>query len=484
MIEKLVQRYKAVPIPVRASMWFAGCSFLQRGISMITTPIFTRLLSSADYGRIGVFNSWMSILSVFVTLNLSAGIFMQGLVKFSAERERFSSAMYGLCTTVTAVWLVVYLLFQDLWNELFSLTAVQMLGMLLLIWCSAMASFWSMQQRIDFHYRKLVLLSVLVSVANPIVGIVLVLHAEDKAMARILGIVLVEALAYSWTFFAQMRRDHTFFSGSIWRYALRFNIPLIPHYLASAVLSGADRIMIEDLVGSSEAGIYNLAYSVSLIMTIFNSAMLQTIEPWLYRKIGSRKTEDIPSVAYPCFVGIALVNVFLIALAPEIVAVFAPPAYHDAIWVIPPVAMSVYFTFSYSFFAVFEFYYEKTFYIALSTVGGAVLNVALNAVFIRIYGYYAAGYTTLICYMVYAVLHFACMHRLCRKKLGITKLYDMRILLTITFGFMAAGFALLSTYRTPAIRYALIAGLMIALFMMRGQILDRTKRLLQLKKSD
>ena len=48
-----------------------------------------------------------------------------------------------------------------------------------------------------------------------------------------------------------------------------FNLPLVPHYLSGAILNTADRIMIEKMVGASAAGIYSLAYSVSLIMIGF-----------------------------------------------------------------------------------------------------------------------------------------------------------------------------------------------------------------------
>ena len=89
-------------------------------------------------------------------------------------------------------------------------------------------------------------------------------------------------------------------------------------------------------------------------MILFNTALLQTIEPWLYKKIKSKSIKDIEKVAYPAFLLIAGVNILLLVFAPEVVSIFAPTAYHDAIWVVPPVAMSVYFMFAYTFFAVFE----------------------------------------------------------------------------------------------------------------------------------
>ena len=77
-MSKLMNKYKSLPVQVRASFWFLICAFLQRGISTITTPIFTRLLSTAEYGQYSVFNSWLGIITVLVTLNLYSGVYTQG----------------------------------------------------------------------------------------------------------------------------------------------------------------------------------------------------------------------------------------------------------------------------------------------------------------------------------------------------------------------------------------------------------------------
>ena len=65
---KIKEKYESLPVQVRASFWFLICSFLQKGISMITTPIFTRIMSTSDYGQYGVFNSWYGIITIIVAL--------------------------------------------------------------------------------------------------------------------------------------------------------------------------------------------------------------------------------------------------------------------------------------------------------------------------------------------------------------------------------------------------------------------------------
>ena len=134
MIRKLIDKYNSFPLQVKASFWFLICAFLQKGIISITTPIFTRLLSTEEYGHYSVFLSWQTILTNIITLNLFSGMFVQGLVKFDDHKLKFASAMQGLTLTLTAGWTIIYLLFRNFWNNLFELSTVQMLSMIVIIW--------------------------------------------------------------------------------------------------------------------------------------------------------------------------------------------------------------------------------------------------------------------------------------------------------------------------------------------------------------
>lgn len=481
MINIIKQKYNNSPVQLRAALWFLICSFLQKGISTITTPIFTRLLSTEEYGQYNVFNSWLGIISIFLTLNLFYGVYTQGLIKFSDERNTFSSSLLGLSTTLILIGTVIYLLFHNFWNNLFSLTTVQMLAMLIMIWTSAAFNFWACEQRVIYSYRKLVIISLFVSFLKPIVGIIFVVFSEDKVTARILGLVLVELIGYSGLYIVQMRKGKVFFSNKYWKYALTYNLPLIPHYLSQTVLNNADRIMIRDMVGESEAGIYSLAYSISLIMTLLNTALMQTLSPWIYQKIKDKKIHDISSMAYMSLILIAAVNILLILCAPEVIAIFAPKSYYEAIWVIPPVAMSVYFMYSYDLFAKFAFYYEKTKVVMIASVVGAILNIVLNYICIKKYGYIAAGYTTLVCYVVYAVCHYAFMNYICINYAKSEKPYDLSIILVITLIFVISGFAFLLTYNYPIIRYSLIGLSLIMAIIFKNNIVKLFKILLKVK---
>lgn len=454
---------------------------MQRGVSVITTPIFTRILTTAEYGQYNIFNSWYGILTVIVSLNLYFGVYTRGLVKYEDRQKEFSSSLQGLNFVLVLFWTIVYFAFRDFWNGLFKLTTVQMLAILVMIWTNAVFHFWSSAQRVNYKYRLLVIITVAVSVMKPAVGIFLINHSQDKVTARILGLVLVELVFYTSFFFIQLFKGKKFYDGKFWKHAIIFNLPLIPHYLSMTVLNGADKIMIGDMVGDSEAGIYQLAYSVSQIMTIFNTALMQTVEPWLYRKIKDNKIEDISAIATTLFIGVAGVNTLMIAFAPEIIKIFGPKEYHEAIPIIPPVTMSVYFMFLYTFFAVFEFYFEKRKYIAIATSIGALLNIVLNKIFISIFGYYAAGYTTLFCYILFALFHYIFMDRIVKANFGNRKAYDIRTLLKITVIFILLGFVLLVTYDYLVIRYCIIIIILCVIWLKRKPILMNINGLIKMK---
>ena len=479
MIYQILKKYNAMSTPLKATIWFFVCSVLQRGVSVITTPIFTRLLTTAEYGQFSVFNSWLSIITTIVTMQLAAGVYTMGIVKFKEEEYVFTSSLQGLNLTLCLIWTSIYLLFNDFWNNIFSLTTVQMLAMMLMIWSSTAFSFWMTTQRNAYRYRLLVAVTLIVSVAKPVVGIFFVVHAQDKVTARILGLMLVEIAAYSVFFFVQMKKGKTFFSAKFWKYAVFFNLPLIPHYLSSSILGSSDRIMIQRMTGVDEAGIYSLAYSISQIMTMVNDSLNKTMSPWLYQKIREKHYEAMSTVVYVCLLIIACANLFLISIAPEVVAIFAPEEYYEAVYIIPPVAMSVYVNYLYLCFAPFEFYFEKRIWTTIGTLTSAAANIILNIIFIRIFGYFAAGYTTLVCYAINSFMHYYFMRKVCKTYLNDIKPYDSKLLLLISVTFMVIGFIYILTYQNILVRYMLTIALLLIFAVWVKKIWPRMKGVLK-----
>ena len=77
---------------------FMVAGLLQKGISVLTTPIFTRLMDTEEYGNYNVFISWMNIFSIFITLKIAAGVLQQTYVKNEKSKKTISSSIQSLST--------------------------------------------------------------------------------------------------------------------------------------------------------------------------------------------------------------------------------------------------------------------------------------------------------------------------------------------------------------------------------------------------
>ena len=69
IISKYFDKYRILPIPVKAALWYTICSIVQKSLSFLVTPIFTRIMSKEDYGLYTVYNSWYWVVVVFATLD-------------------------------------------------------------------------------------------------------------------------------------------------------------------------------------------------------------------------------------------------------------------------------------------------------------------------------------------------------------------------------------------------------------------------------
>lgn len=473
MLRKLSENYRKLQAPVKASMWFLICGFLQKGISMLTTPVFTRLMSDTEYGRYSVYNSWLGIAEIIVALNLAAGVYTRGLVKNEDDQDRFSSSMLGLSTTCVLIWSIIYVILHKVFNQLLGISTFLAAAMLLETWAHASYQFWSNRERVNYRYRKLVLVTITYVVLRPLLGVLFVQQADaqHQVEARVLAMTLVNVALFSSLYISIARKGKKYFCKEYWWYALKFNIPLLPHYLAQVVLSQSDRLMINRYCGPAEAAYYSVAYTLAMVLQIVNTSVSATMNPWIYKSIKNGNVGGIGKVSYVVLGMVAIANLVVVALAPELLRILAPGSYQAAVWVVPPVTVSVYFMFLYNLFATFEYYYERTHYVAMATVAGAVLNVVLNAIFIPVFGFVAAGYTTLVCYILYAFAHYCFMRKVIREHMSDQVIYDSKCIVGLGVALIGGAFVMVLLYEQRFLRYCVLFVMMSILFTKRKMII-------------
>lgn len=454
--QELIGKYRKLSVPMKASLWFAICNILQKGIQFITVPMFTRLMSASDYGRYSVFLSWYQIISIFATLNMWNYVLNNGMLKFENDRTGYLSSLQGLSGMISFGLFLIYLPFSGLWEKATSLSLAAMGMMFVELLLMPSYEYWCARERFEFRYKGVVTLTLTVTAAIPLVSIPLVLLSEDKGMAAIAGRTITSAVVFVVPALLIIKKGRKFFDKSYWKFALRFNLPLIPHFLSLVVLNQSDRIMISRMVGDDKAGIYSVAYSAAMVIQLFNGAILATLIPYTYNSLKENKFEGIRRGANFLLALIAGLNLALICVAPEAIKLLGPEEYHEAMYIIPPVALSGLFTFLFNLFANIEYYFEETKFVAMASTGSAVMNVVLNAICIPRFGYIAAGYTTLACYMLYSLGHYVFMCVVAKKHMNGRKVYNIKVILVIILGSLACGFSLLALYDHPILRYAIV----------------------------
>ena len=473
-VSKLKIKYNSMSAPVKASIWFTVCNIAQKGISLISTPIFTRILTTEQYGVYSVYQSWYSIIIILATLNLYAGVCNNGLTKYPEDRNCFISSLQGLSWVFTLGLFAIYLCGIDFWNGIFKLSTILVVAMFIQAFFEPGYLFWTISQRYDYKYRGILITTLIMAVGSPLLGVVSVLLTTYKAEARVLSYVFVQVTMGLIFCVLNLKKGRTLYRKDYWKFALTFNIPLIPHYLSMTILNQSDRIMISSMVGNSYAAIYSIAYTLAMMMTVVTSAINNSFIPYTYKGLKEKEYGAIRKNANLLLILVGVGCAIAMALGPELIRLFATEEYYEAIWVMPPVAASVYFMFLYPLFANVEFYYEKTHFVMIASCIGAATNIVLNYIFIKRFGYIAAGYTTLVCYILFAFAHYW-FHKKILNENSISKLYDMRFIIILSLIMIVVMVGMTLTYNYPIIRYSVLGIMLIIVAVKRKTVMDIIK---------
>lgn len=452
----ILKQYQDISPAAKVSIWYIICNIIQNGISFITLPIFTRLLSVEQYGTVTVYNSWQGIISILATLGLSRGVFMTAYIKYEDDKDRLLSSFQGLSFILTLIIFTIYTVFREFFSGIIQLPYILMVCMFVEILVQPGYAFWLTKLKYENKYIPMVISSLLVSIANPILGIIMVLHAEEKDVARIFSATIVYVIVYGVITLYNQKRGKCFWNKQYWKYALEFGIPLVPHYLSLIVLGQADRLMIDNMCGKREAAIYGMGYNVAMVISIVYSGINQALGPSIMRSLKNKKYDGIRETINSILI-IMFGCMFLVSLIyPELMRVIATDEYYEVVSIMPIITFSIAFTTINNCFAKVELFYEKKYFIMFSSMVTAVLNVVLNYVFIQMFGYKAASFTTMLSYVVLSLLHYMVYRRICVNELGGEHIFDIKIMTVIGVGTILVAVIVCATEQFVILRYALV----------------------------
>ena len=466
-----INKYRSMAVQAKASIWYTICNFFQKGISFIAVPIYVRLLTTDEYGDWSVFQSWRDILIIFASLNLFSGVYTKTLVDNKDDRDRYTSSMQGLGTIVSLGLFVIYFLTHDWCNRIIGLETPYMMLLFLYFIVYPAFSFFLTRQRVEYKYKPMVIVTIIISLLTPGVSILLLLKTDLRTNAVILGYLLVQSgiglIFYVYHFW----KGKCFYHKDYWVYASKFNIPLIPHYLSLIVLGQSDRIMIKHYCGESDAGIYSFAYQIASAINALILAINGSRVPWTYEQLRIKVYNKLKGITNTLVLMMAGMVLFVALISPEIIKIIGTADYQIAVYVIPVVTLGVYYTFVYDLYASIEFYFGATKYVMYASVTGALLNIVLNAIFIPKYGFIAAAYTTLVCYFIFMIVHYLFSKKVLRQQQIEDPIYDNKMVFFLSGLLTLVGLGCMLVFPYTIIRVLLMVGLLMACVIKRKTIM-------------
>ena len=212
-------------------------------------------------------------------------------------------------------------------------------------------------------------------------------------------------------------------------------------------------------------------------MTIIRTGINGSFTPWLYYSIKEKRFEEIRKVTKALTVFMGTLTLLFMLLGPEILKLAAPPSYYEAVIGIPAIMVGCFFIFVYVLFLNVEIYYEQNNLVAVASIVAAIVNVVLNYVCINQFGYLAAAYTTMISYLLMAIMHYFFMKRIVKSHGEIQEIFDSKCILLISVCLMVVGIIFIKIYDYSAFRWLIIISIMIVTALKRNSIKAMIKRI-------
>jgi O-antigen/teichoic acid export membrane protein len=411
-------------------------NMLIRSTAIITAPIFTRLLSPSDYGIASNFAAWLAIISVLTGLGLPYAI---GVAKidFPSELRKFVASIQTLGSIVALLFLIFGIIFSDQLVLIMHLDKELIVIIFVYLLFLPSVVFAQEKYKYELLYKENIIIALFSSLGAIVFCILLILYKFDdqRYLGRIIGLILPLFLMGLYFYYKNLKDGWSIDIKKYWRYALKISLPMIPHALAMIVLTQIDRIMIIKYVGNYEAGLYSFGFSYAVLLMIVSNAILQAYKPWLYLTYQKNKINKIQESHKVITSVLCFLTILIITIGPEVLFVLGTEEFFDAKWVILPIALGTLYQFVYNTYSSMELYHKKSKVIAIGSLLTAAINYLLNYTFIPIYGYYAAGYTTFISYLLLALFHLFAYKIVCGKKIFNDKFIWISTLSTSFLGF-------------------------------------------------
>ena len=433
-------------------------TLLLRGISIFTMPLFSRLLGTSSYGVTQVYNTWVAVFAIVLTLQTQGTLVNARMEYPEEEQNRYQSSVMGMSMLMYLLCSGIILCLLNPISNALKLSKFLVILMLIQAFGTFCVNFLNQKFVYEFKAGRNMLLSLGVTLTTLVLSVVLILQLPKEinyygrvvAIAATYGIIGIPACIYI------LARGKTIFRKEYWKFCIVLAIPTVFYNLSDLILGQSDKVMVQQILGISAAGLYSAALNFGgIVFTIF-TALNNSWCPFFFDDMKMGNRENVREKAKNYLELFTVLAVGFILLSKEVYQIFVDSSFLSGTKMIPIFVSSYFINFLCTFPINYEYYHKQTKVVAVVTIVSSLVNVGLNVVLIQRFGMVGAALATMISHCLQLMLHYCYTRYVLGKQ-------DYPFGIQLWIGYAAAYFIVVIvntvTYNFWPIRWLLGAGI-------------------------
>lgn len=385
----------------------------------LLTPFYTYIFGREQYGVVTELYAWMVLALVILTYGMETTYFRFAGKKAPAE-EVYGTAIVSLLTTSLLFILAVSLFLKPVSGFLGYGEHPEYIRMF--TWIVAIDAFsaipfaWLRGNNRPVRFSILKIINVIVTLVTAWFFLKAAPSLAERGNTWILkiydpdfevGYVFVANLAGSAVtlicLLPFMLKIRPVFDRKLLGKMLAYSWPLLIGGMAGSLNEVLDKILLRRLIGGAEGlatvGLYGAGFKVGVLMSLFIQMYRFAAEPFFFEKAGSKDAKETYAITMKYFVITALILFLGINLYIEALQIIIGPVFRESLIVVPIISMGYLLLGIFINQSIWYKVHDKTIYGAWITIIGAAVTVTVNLVFVPDYGYIAAAWAHVACYL-------------------------------------------------------------------------------------
>ena len=424
---------------VKNAAWIIACRVIQAVLALLVTMLSARYLQPAGYGLINYAASIVAFVAPIMQLGLNSILVQECVNNPEKEGETLGTALtMSFVSGAFCILGVIAFAYVSNPNEKQTIIVCALYGVLLVFQALSMMEYW-FQAKLKSKYTSIVMLiAYAVTSAYKILLLVFGGHIYWFALSQALDYLLI-AVALIILFKVLSKKKLTF----SWAAAKRM-FAKSKHYIVSSLMvtifAQTDRIMIKQMIDVESTGYYSAAVACAGMSGFVFGAIIDSARPSIFesKKAESGDFERNVSRLYSVIIYLSLIQcVVITCCSPLIVKILYGGDYAPAV---NPLRLIVWYTtFAYlgSVRNIWILAESKQKYLWILNLSGALMNVALNFIFIPIWGIMGAAFASLVTQIFTNVIMNVIVWPIRRNNLLMWKGLNPRLLVSMAKSFLS-----------------------------------------------